>query len=57
MFVHGGVISEILAQATGAGPLAFVFGDNTSITELVRLRGDRWMVRGFNDTAHLEAAD
>ena len=56
-FVHGGVISEVLAQATGAQPLAFIFGDNASITELVRLRGGRWMVRGFNDTAHLEATD
>jgi len=54
VFVHGGVISEILAQATGAQPLAFIFGDNTSVTEVVRLRGERWMVRGFNDTAHLE---
>jgi probable phosphoglycerate mutase len=57
VFVHGGVISEILAQATGAQPLAFIFGDNTSITELLRLPSGRWMVRGFNDTAHLEAED
>ncbi len=56
-FVHGGVISEVLAQATGAQPLAFIFGDNASITELLRLRGGRWMVRGFNDTAHLGATD
>jgi 2,3-bisphosphoglycerate-dependent phosphoglycerate mutase len=52
-FVHGGVVSEVLSQATGARPLAFIFGDNTSVTELVRIRGGRWMVRGFNDTAHL----
>jgi probable phosphoglycerate mutase len=53
-FVHGAVISEVLRAATGAQPLAFLFADNASITELLRLRGGRWMVRGFNDTAHLE---
>jgi 2,3-bisphosphoglycerate-dependent phosphoglycerate mutase len=55
VFVHGGVISEVISAATGARPLAFIFSDNTSVTELVRLRGERWMVRGFNDTAHLDA--
>jgi probable phosphoglycerate mutase len=54
-FVHGAVISEICAQATGSRPLAFLFADNTSVTELVRLRGGRWMLRSFNDTAHLDA--
>lgn len=57
VFVHGGVISQICATATGARPLAFIFSDNTSVTELARLRGERWMLRSFNDTAHLEAAD
>jgi len=56
-FVHGAVISEVLAAATGSQPLAFLFADNASITELISLRGGRWMVRGFNDTAHLEAED
>jgi probable phosphoglycerate mutase len=54
VFVHGGVISEIIARATGSRPLAFIFSDNTSVTELVRLRGGRWMLRSFNDTAHLD---
>jgi probable phosphoglycerate mutase len=57
VFVHGGVISEILGAATGAQPLAFLFSDNASVTELVRLRGGRWMLRSFNDTAHLDVAD
>ena len=54
VFVHGGVISEAISAATGARPLAFLFSDNTSVNELVRLRGDRWMLRSFNDTAHLD---
>jgi probable phosphoglycerate mutase len=54
VFVHGGVISEIISGASGARPLAFIFSDNTSVTELVRLRGGRWMLRSFNDTAHLD---
>ena len=33
-FVHGAVISEVLAAATGSRPLAFLFADNASITEL-----------------------
>jgi len=54
VFVHGGVIGELISAATGARPLAFLFSDNTSVNELVRLRGDRWMLRSFNDTAHLD---
>jgi probable phosphoglycerate mutase len=54
VFVHGGVISEIVSSATGARPLAFLFSDNASVSELARLRGDRWMVCSFNDTAHLD---
>lgn len=57
VFVHGGVIAEILSRATGSQPLAFIFGDNTSVNELLRLPSGRWMVRGFNDTAHLDHAD
>jgi probable phosphoglycerate mutase len=48
---HGGTIGEILAQASGARPLAFA-PDNGSISEVV-VAGDRWTVRRFNDTAHL----
>lgn len=54
VFVHGGVIAEVLSQATGSQRLAFIFGDNTSVNEVLRLPSGRWMVRGFNDTAHLD---
>lgn len=50
--VHGGVIGQILAHATGCRPFSFVGADNASISHLVVLP-DRWMVRCFNDTSHL----
>jgi probable phosphoglycerate mutase len=53
--VHGGVIGMIMAIATGAGNFAFVGADNASISQIVVL-GDRWTVRRFNDTAHLDPA-
>jgi 2,3-bisphosphoglycerate-dependent phosphoglycerate mutase len=53
VFVHGGVIGEVLAQASGSRPFAFLTADNASISRLV-VSGDRWFVRGFNDVAHLE---
>ncbi len=53
--VHGGVIGMMMAIATGAQNFAFVGADNASISEIVVL-GDRWIVRRFNDTAHLEQA-
>jgi 2,3-bisphosphoglycerate-dependent phosphoglycerate mutase len=52
-FTHGGVIGEALAQASGSRPFAFLGADNASISRLV-VSGDRWIVRGFNDTAHLD---
>jgi probable phosphoglycerate mutase len=51
--VHGGVIGMMMAMATGAQNFAFVAADNASISQLVVL-GERWIVRRFNDTAHLE---
>lgn len=51
--VHGGVIGMTMSIATGAGPFSFVGADNASISELV-VHGDRWIVRRFNDTGHLE---
>jgi probable phosphoglycerate mutase len=51
-FTHGGVIGQIMAEATGATPHAFIGADNASIARLVVMRG-RWLVRGFNDTCHL----
>jgi probable phosphoglycerate mutase len=53
VFTHGGVIGEALAQASGSRPFAFVTADNGSISRLVVTPG-QWIVRGFNDTAHLD---
>ena len=53
--VHGGVIGEICQQATGSRPFAFVHSDNTSISRIVVLADGRWLLRTFNDTAHLAA--
>ncbi len=52
VFSHGAAIGEILAQATGSEPFAFVGADNASISRVV-VTPERWVVRGFNDTAHL----
>jgi len=51
--VHGGVIGELARQATGSRPFAFVHADNCSITRLVVFAEGRWLLRSFNDTAHL----
>ena len=53
-FTHGGVIGQALAMASGSRAFAFLGAENTSISRLV-IAGDRWIVRGFNDTAHLDA--
>jgi probable phosphoglycerate mutase len=53
VFSHGAAIGEILAQASGSEPFAFVGADNASISKLV-VSPDRWVVRGYNDTAHLK---
>lgn len=50
---HAVSISAVLAQATGSSPFAFVGADNASISTLV-VAGDRWVLRRFNDSAHLE---
>jgi probable phosphoglycerate mutase len=52
VFVHGGVIGQILALASGSRPFAFLGADNGSISRLV-VDDERWIVCGFNDTAHL----
>ena len=51
---HGGVIAEIIAQAVDT-PHAFAFlgVGNASISHLV-VTAERWIVRRFNDTAHLD---
>lgn len=53
--VHGGVIGELARQATNAPRLAFVHAENTSISRLVVFGDGRWLLRSFNDTAHLQA--
>jgi probable phosphoglycerate mutase len=53
VFTHGGVIGQLLSYAVGTGRgFAFVGADNGSISHLV-LHGDRWILRRYNDTAHL----
>jgi 2,3-bisphosphoglycerate-dependent phosphoglycerate mutase len=52
-FVHGGVIAEACRQATASRPFAFMFADNGSITRLIVLGDGRWLLRTFNDIAHL----
>jgi probable phosphoglycerate mutase len=53
-FSHGGVIGQALALAARSRPFAFTGAENTSISRLV-LTTERWIVRGYNDTAHLDA--
>ena len=53
VFVHGGVIGAALAMATGSEPFAFLGAANGSISRLV-ITGDRMVVRGFNETRHLD---
>ena len=54
VFAHGGIIGQILAQATGSRPFALSGSDNASISHLV-VAGDRWVLRRFNDTTHLDS--
>jgi 2,3-bisphosphoglycerate-dependent phosphoglycerate mutase len=51
-FSHGAAIGEVLAQAAGSRPFAFLMSDNTAIARLV-LTAESSILRGFNDTAHL----
>ena len=52
-FAHGAVIGEICRQATSSRPFAFVHADNGSISRLVIQADGRWLLRSFNDIAHL----
>ena len=54
--VHGGVIGEVCRQATASRAFAFVHNDNASLSRLVVLPGGGWLLRSFNDTAHLASA-
>jgi probable phosphoglycerate mutase len=53
VFTHGGWIGQMMAIATGGRPFAFAGADNASISQIVVV-GERWIVRRFNDTSHLE---
>jgi probable phosphoglycerate mutase len=55
VFTHGGVIGQVIAEATGSTPHAFINADNASITQLVATP-KRWTVRSFNDIGHLRDA-
>jgi 2,3-bisphosphoglycerate-dependent phosphoglycerate mutase len=52
VFTHGGVIGQALALAAESRPFAFIGAENASISRVV-ITSDVWIVRGFNDTAHL----
>jgi len=52
---HGGVIGSVLQQASRSRGFAFANADNASISQIVVV-GERWVVRRFNDTAHLTPA-
>ncbi len=52
VFSHGAAIGELLAQASDSAPFAFINSDNTGISRVV-VTPERWIVRGYNDTAHL----
>jgi len=53
-FVHGGVIGEVCRLATDCRPFAFAFADNCSLTRLFVLGDGRWLLRGYNETTHLD---
>lgn len=50
---HAGVIATAAALATRSEPFAFITVDNASVTTIV-VAGERWVLRRFNDAAHLE---
>lgn len=52
VFTHGGVIGQVMTEATGSRRFAFTGSDNCGITHVV-VTPDRWIVRTWNDTAHL----
>jgi probable phosphoglycerate mutase len=53
VFTHGGVIGQALALATASRPFAFIGADNGSMSRLV-ITPERWILRSYNDTAHLD---
>jgi 2,3-bisphosphoglycerate-dependent phosphoglycerate mutase len=53
--VHGGVIGQSLALVTGSSAFGFIGADNASISQVVAMP-EPWVLRRFNDTAHLDPA-
>lgn len=53
-FVHGAVIGDLCALATGSRPFAFLNADNGSISSLVIHADGSWLLRSFNETRHLD---
>ena len=51
-FVHGGVIAALCAFAAEAHMRPFAGADNCSLHRMV-LTDERWILRGYNDIAHL----
>ena len=47
------MIADACRQVTGSEPFAFPTVINGSLTRLVRLPGGRWLLLGFNESAHL----
>jgi len=52
VFVHGGVIGQVLETITESKAFAFTGADNGSISHIV-VEGDVMTLRRFNDSAHL----
>jgi 2,3-bisphosphoglycerate-dependent phosphoglycerate mutase len=55
VFTHGGVIGQVLSLASGSRSFAFTGADNGSISHVV-ITPQAWIIRRFNDTAHLDPA-
>jgi 2,3-bisphosphoglycerate-dependent phosphoglycerate mutase len=55
VFLHAGVIAEVLRQATGSTGFAFLYAENCSISRVLRLPSGRWSLRSFNDVSHLRS--
>ena len=53
-FVHGAVIGDLCARATGSRPFAFLNADNGSISSIVVHADGSWLLRSFNETRHLD---
>jgi 2,3-bisphosphoglycerate-dependent phosphoglycerate mutase len=53
-FVHGAVIGDLCALATGSRPFAFLNADNGSISSIVVHADGSWLLRSFNETRHLD---